>query len=273
NSASLRELTALVPWYKRPLIGAARALPLLKITGASHTPAVESLAPFEVDERALPEAVRQRLAPLTAELAALGFHSPIFYAIEDKRQSTRIYRAVFLHSGGRAVAGVQYMIWVNMGKEITFLAPAFCSLLDNGSFLVTRVGKPGPMLPENVHVACRSDAGTAELWEGHQQELTAILYRKPALVADHDALRSVVERTHASSRDVWLARGIFRPGEDGGEEPVAVEAGDEALHVDDTDVAVLREIDRLQKQRGNWWAALLTLAVSLAVFVAAGGKN
>lgn len=85
--ASMREFAFGTPWHRLPLIF------LMKLFGASipastDDPPVESLRPFEVDEAALPEDIRAKFAPLAQELAALGFHSPLYHAVDDSLHVT-----------------------------------------------------------------------------------------------------------------------------------------------------------------------------------------
>lgn len=85
-------------WNNRsPLVLVAWLIKLLHILlpCSSDDPTVDSLLPFEVGLEVFPEAVRERLQPLTDELAACGFQSPIYYAIDDNLHSTKIYRVVF----------------------------------------------------------------------------------------------------------------------------------------------------------------------------------
>ncbi|HXG12494.1 MAG TPA: hypothetical protein VNK04_22250 [Gemmataceae bacterium] len=266
--AKLREFAFGTPWYLMPLVGLFKLLNV-SFPGTTDDPPVESLAPFEVERTALPLEVRAQFTPLVEQLTALGFHSPIYHAIDYPLHATRTYWATFLHPSGRAWGRIHCRIWSGGGTEKVFLFPMFFSALDEG-FLVTSGGKPDMLMPEGVRMVNQVGASVAELWQRHNQELEALLPCQPRPVADAEQLRTAMEQYHARVRDYNLERGVFKPLPEPTEPPATpVKADDTAPPIDPEDAPVLAEIERLQSGRSSPWAALLILMVSLLLFVAA----
>jgi hypothetical protein len=268
--ARLREFAFGTRWFLLPLVG------LLKLFGASFPgttddPPVESLAPCEVDEAALPDDIRAQFQPLVQELTGLGFHSPIHHAIDYSLHATRLYWASFVHAHGQAWARIHCRTWSGDGQPRTFLFPMFFTALDDGSFFVSSAGKPDMLMPESVRMVNQFGATATELWQGHEREVNELLPRRPRTVATPDRLREVIEEHHARLRDYNLARGVFRPLDEAEQQQLAGcggPAGDRPP-VSPEDAAVLVELERLQNHRASWWTTLLILAVSVFLFVAA----
>src|SRR3954468_19218217 len=83
----------------------------IPIPSSMDDPNVESLRPFEVTEASLPPEEQAALQPMLAELGALGFGAPIFYALWDRYPAPQIYLASLSHPTARAVARVHHRIW------------------------------------------------------------------------------------------------------------------------------------------------------------------
>src|SRR5438093_1312299 len=86
----LREFAFGTPWYLLPLVALMKWTPC-RFFGSTDDPPIESLAPFEVEESALPEEIRAKFEPLMRELAGLGFRDPIFHWIPYPLHSTRSF--------------------------------------------------------------------------------------------------------------------------------------------------------------------------------------
>src|SRR5512139_2882647 len=69
----------------------------IRIPGATDDPIVASLAAFEVEESSVPEAVRQRFAPLLRHLVHLGFEDVIWHVLADDLQHAQTYLATVRH--------------------------------------------------------------------------------------------------------------------------------------------------------------------------------
>ena len=99
-------------------------------------PNVDSLTPFEVPADQIPVEIHERFKPLTEELAALGFQSPVYHAIHDRFHQTKIYWASFLHSSGQAWARIHHRIWTLPHPPRMPLFPVFLTAFQDGRFLI-----------------------------------------------------------------------------------------------------------------------------------------
>src|SRR5262249_29313638 len=190
--AKRRECAFGVRWYLMPLVV------LLKRGGfrfpsSTEDPPVESLAPFEVDEAALPEDVRAKFEPLTEELRKLGFGRPIFHSIPCPLQATRNYWASFLHADGRAWARIHCRIWSAERPDRVSLFPMFFAEFDDGSFLITSAGKPDMIMPAGTRMVNQVGAGCPALWRRHEAECEQGLPATPRRAVSRDQLRAAME--------------------------------------------------------------------------------
>src|ERR1043165_7933223 len=83
----------------------------VQVPGSTDDPPIETLDDFEVFEDALPDLVRARLAPGTAELQKLGFSSPIYHAIDDSLHATKSSLAVFAPPRLPVVPRLHNRVW------------------------------------------------------------------------------------------------------------------------------------------------------------------
>ena len=184
----------------------------IQVSGSMDDPPVESLGAHEVGYEALPETVRNKFEPLTTELAALGFHSPIFHAINDRFHNTVIYWASFCHNSGQAFARIHHRIWSAPHPPRTYLFPMFVSAFTDGTFLTSSAGKPDSAAPAAVRTNRKIGASASALWTSHQEELKRELATKtPQPVQEVEQCRSVAELYHRTLRDFHLKRKAFRP--------------------------------------------------------------
>jgi Zn-dependent protease len=208
--AKLREFAFGTPFYMMPLVALVKFAGF-RFPGSTDDPPVEALAPFEVDEAALPEDIRAKFEPLTRELAALGFREPIFHSIPYALHATRSYWATFLHPSGQAWARIHCRIWSGEGKDRVFLFPMFFTEFDDGSFLITSAGKPDMVMPEGARLVNQIGAGAEALWERHGVERDRDFRLQPRRIAGHNELRAAMERLHVRIRDYLVGRRIFQP--------------------------------------------------------------
>jgi Zn-dependent protease len=263
---TFRELTTSAPWHLLPFFALLK-LSNYPLRGTTGNPPVDRLTPFEVEAAALPEEVRACLHPLTGEREALGFHDPVYHAVDCPRQATRYRWANFTHATGTAWARIHHQVWTGAGNPRTFLFTRIVTELDDGTFLVSTTGLPDPRPAEGVRVVNCVGASGAGLWERHKRELAELLPLQPRVVADRDALRASLERLHARDVEDNLQRGIFQlPGEEAHRPPAEPRDGPA---VSPEDATVLFEVERLGKTGASSWGMLLILVVSLLLFLAA----
>src|SRR5262245_10149773 len=124
RNAALKEFAFGTPWYMMPLIALLKFL-RVRFPGTTDDPPVETLAPFEVEEAAVPVGIWEEFGRLAEQLKALDFHNPIYHVILYPRHATRSYWATFLHSSGKAWARIHCRIWSGEGKDKMFLFPMF----------------------------------------------------------------------------------------------------------------------------------------------------
>ena len=101
---------------------------------------VDSLAPFELAEEAVPEAIRTAFEPLRRELESLGFHLPIFHAVSHQLSFTQYYSATFAHRSGEVFARIHYRHWTGVNPPRVYLFPIFATAYTDGSWLVSTAG-------------------------------------------------------------------------------------------------------------------------------------
>jgi Zn-dependent protease len=276
NRVTFREHAFDNPWLLVvPLFGIFKLLRIPTV-GSSDDPPVETLSPFEVQEAELPEEVRERFAPLTGELAALGFGGPIFHQIYCPLQHTYIYWATFAHATGRAAARIHHRIWSRPNLHKSYLFPVFISEMSDGSFLVSTSGKPDFIAPKSVDIHYDTGASAAELWREHERRLDDRLPGRSVDVRSPDRVRQMVERHHAALRDFHVGRGVFRPVGDEEQEKLArrSDARPAATHSASVEDAVLTLLRARQRtQQPSWRNFVVILVLSLLAFLAAGLKD
>ncbi|HZU38709.1 MAG TPA: site-2 protease family protein [Gemmataceae bacterium] len=268
---TFREYLFDISWLLLPVVALVKWL-RIRSSGSTDEPAVETLAPFEVEEAALPEEIRQRFEPLTGELAALGFGRPIYHCIYHPLCCTYIYWATLLHGTGRAVARIHHRVWSKGAIHKSYLFPLFLSEMNDDTFLVSSAGKPDLLTPRSVRVVYRPGATATELWEVHDRRLDELLPCQPVTVNTPARVRDMIEKHHATVRDFHLARGVFRPVDETFQKHLE-QQGEEALAAPaptSVEEEVLTRLRQAPATRTSWGNFFLILFVSLLLFVAMG---
>lgn len=240
---------------------------------SSDDPNVESMAPFEVGWDDLPAEVQARFHPVWEELASLGFHSPIFHAIDSAATFTRYYDACFCHQSGQTCAMIRHRIWTKPHPPDIHFYTMFVSAFTDGTFCVTSAGKPDTEMPAVIRLERKTGAPAAELWSMHQQTLDREIATKTCYgVENPEDLRVLVELHHIALRDSYLKRGLFAPLSDKEEqESEAIRSRlASAGEANRQHAEVLVELDELQKSKSNWGFSILIFAASLVLFIIAG---
>ncbi len=271
SRATWREHAFDTPWLLMPLVALTK---LLRHRGGGSTddPPVESIAPFEVEEAAVPAEVRERFGPLAQELAALGFGQPIYHQIYHPRYFTYIYWATFLHPTGRAVARVHHRIWSQGAIHKSYLYPVFITAMEDGTFAVSSAGRPDLLAPESIRIVYEPGVSTAELWEHHQRRLDDMLPSRAVTVDSPERQRELIEQYHGALRDYHLGRGVFELAGDADQEKLAgqCEAALAKATPPSVEEKVLARLERVPLEKPTWRNSLLLLVISLSLFLAAG---
>lgn len=272
--ATWREHAFDTPWLLLPLVALVKLF-RLRGGGSTDDPPVESIAPFEVEEAAVPAEVRQRFEPLAQELAALGFGRPIYHQIYHPLYFTHIYWATFLHPTGRAVARIHHRVWSQRTIHKSYLYPVFISEMEDETFVASSAGRPDLLTPASVQTVYQPGASAAELWERHQRRLDDLLPSRSVTVDTPLRQRELIERHHGALRDFHLARGVFEPVLEAEQERLAgrCDASLTTAVPASVEETVLARFERAPLEKPRWRNALLILAISLLLFLAAGVRD
>jgi Zn-dependent protease len=260
---------------KNPLVLViAGIIKLLRINlgGSTDDPAVEDLRPFEVTQ--LPEEIATKFEPLSRELEGLGFTDPIYHAIEDAINFTKIYWATFRHTNGKAFGRIHCRIWTKTHPQKFYLFPTFITVHTDGSGLFSSAGKPDTLLPKAVQTQHRRGASATELWRMHETEQHKT--NKPVRVCgDSEALREQLNGYHTIARDFHLKRGAFRrlAAQDQKQVEIIRQARAIAKAQNLANGDVLAEIELLQKGQSNWRSSIWLLVITGVAFFLAGGMQ
>lgn len=248
----------------------------VKFPSSTDDPNVESLAPFEAHETAIPTEVQEQFQPVAQELALLGFHSPLFHVIRDASNSTLICWATFPHVSGQAFARIHYRAWTHPRPPRIYLWPVFYSAFTDGTFLTSTAGKPDMAAPPAVRVNRLRGAGATELWQSHwarlQGEASAGRAVLTAMTADD--VRALSERVHVEHRDFHLRRGVFKLVSGAEQQQAAAFQQSVAAAVQaggGEHAEVLAEMDRLQNKKSGLAGGAALLLLTLAAFAVLGG--
>jgi Zn-dependent protease len=221
----------------------------------------------------LPPEILERFAPISAELAELGFHNPVYHFIEDHGSQTRWYWADYLHDSGEHWARIHFRQWFKSTPYDRGLFPLFITEFTDGTFLVSSAGKPDVSAPESVEMNRMPKTPTRTLWETHprhaakSQMLKAI---KPVR-STGDLIQSC-ERLHVLQRDFHLARKFFRSRteEEQRNAEIFTARVEEHAATGMQHPAIMAELNRLQDRKPKWNSGIWILIISVIVFFAAG---
>jgi len=245
----------------------------VRVPGSTDDPAVESLGDFEVSPDDLPAQVQQRFAAFSQDLAGLGFHSPVYHAIDDVLQSTRTYLASFAHPTLPVVARLHNRVWSYQTPAKDLLFTEFVTAFSHGEYLWTLSSKADMLAPSLCRVARREGAAPLELWKLHEQERNARQSGRTALPAStREQVLEVCDRLHTAVRDFHLRRGVFAPLTPADRERCAAtrEAHRKASAHSAKYPEILAEVDRLQQPQAGGRGAILILVVSMLLFFGVG---
>lgn len=272
---SLREYC----WGTRsPLVLFAYATTFLRIRlpSSADDPNVESLAPFVVSDAALPADIRAQFSPLIAEVEGLGFHSPVFHAIEDTFHRTRTYLATFAHRSGEAFGRIHHRIWTYPHPPKVYLFSEFVSAFDDGKYLWSLSSKPDMVAPPTCRTEHRTGASATALWSAHLDTLNRERTSRSIVPLRTSAdVVGAAERHHALVRDFHRHRGVFVPMTEA-EAAQAIQLREKERSAESAGrqhPEVLAELERLEQSQTSWTSTILILLVSLVLFLGAGASD
>ncbi len=246
----------------------------IRLPGSSDDPNIESVQPCVVVE--LPLEVQARFQPLTTQLAALEFHSPVYHVIADPGTGTKIFWASFLHVSGNCFARIHNRTWSKAPKASRALSPMFFTEFADGTFLVSSAAKPDMLAPATVQMNRMHNAPVEKLWAAHQQLVeSASAGKNISPVSSPEEMLASIERHHVLVRDFHLARGVFKPRSAAAQAKAdAFAARVQEIQAQGLEHAeVLAELDSLQNKKPGWKSAIWILVISVVAFIALGAKN
>ena len=262
---------------KNPLllvIGMLLKLFRVRIPSSSDDPNIDSTLGCVVEK--LPPDIESRFAPMTAELASLGFFDPVFHVIEDLGTQTRIYWTTFRHTSDQHCARIHHRNWGKAQKHDRGLFAIFFTPFTDGTFLLSSSGKPDVAAPQAIQMNRMPGATVSKLWAKHEQLATACsLHKAVERVTYRGEIIAASERLHLLQRDFHLARGFFRQRT--AEELTKTELFSAAVEQARTNgieyPEAMAELTRLQEQKPKWTSGIWVLVVSAVAFLAAGSAQ
>jgi Zn-dependent protease len=240
---------------------------------STDDPAVESLEQFQVPAASVPDHYRKILAPFDAELAKLGFNSPIYHDIDDFLQSTGTTLASYAHPTLPVVARVHIRVWAVSTPAKVRLFVEFITAFEDGGYLWTLSSKSDLAAPPSCRIARKTGAPLKDLFELHQQERAKEPpFRKALPAQTPEQVASICHKLHDDVRAFHLKRGVFMPLSDADQTRAKAtqESHRQAAAGTVQYPEVMLELDRIQTKKTSWVATLIILVISLAAFLIIG---
>ncbi len=232
---------------------------------------VESIAELRCSEESIPQFVRDVFQPIQNQLVALGFHSPVFYALWDGFTVNRIYRVEYAAPNGEGFARIHFRLWekAHPPKKATFVV--FTSIFSDGTMLVSSSAR-WTTGPASVTLNNLPEAAPEILWQSHLTKLHQIqktIYQ----ITTTDAVIWAGEKYHADFFNFYRQRGLFQPLNAAEQQSEAADRGtyQELQSAGKQYPEILLEIKKLQEPKSPKWTRLLViLGLSALVFIALG---
>ncbi len=216
------------------------------------------------------------LSPLLDDSARLGFRPPVYQRVRTFAGEMVSTVANLRHQDGEMVARVMHIRMGNVHPPKTNVATVLLTQLSDGRRLVTTNQRasynPLPHLIVQRRIGGRFDA----LFALHRAALDKLRAQSaPETVRDDSALETFLDRVESEALEANLRRGIYEEvsPEELSKSAVLPAIPQDAESVNETDIAVLAEIEKLQNKRSNWQAGLAFGVLTLAAFVLLGGAK
>ncbi|HZQ46169.1 MAG TPA: site-2 protease family protein, partial [Verrucomicrobiae bacterium] len=235
---------------------------------------VESIAQLRCSEESIPQSVRDVFQPIQNQLLALGFHSPVFYALWDGFHVNRIYRVEYAAQNGEGFARIHFRQWEKAypPKKATYVV--FTSIFSDGTLLVSSSAK-WSTAPANVTLNVLPGESPENLWHTHLAKIQQI-QKSFHQITGMDGVIWAGEKYHADFFNFYLRRGLFQPLSDAEQQSEAADRGtlQEMQSAGKKYPEILLEIKKLQEQKSPRWTRLLViLGLSALVFIALGFQS
>lgn len=270
---TLREDLRLAPSWKVLFLWIPKLL-RRRLDFMSGVPIPVPFADFVINETAVPPDAKEKLSTPLREAARLGFAPPVFHLSHTLAGESVTTSANHYHAGGEMVARSIHVHLGNVQPAKQRLALNVMSQFQDGRRLVTTNQRPTFLGPPNIIVQRQVGGSLEELFRLHRKKLEELkLQTKPEQVVDESSLAVFCDRAETEALEFQLRRGLYeemKPEDATAQSNRA--AANRALAGDNqTDAAVLTEIEKLNSARGSWQAALTVGLISLVAFIALGG--
>ncbi|HWI58390.1 MAG TPA: site-2 protease family protein, partial [Bacillota bacterium] len=239
----------------------------------SYIPVPVPFQDFVVSPESLtPQAAAQLSAP-AQDAARLGFDAPVYQVMTTLAGETVMTTANCRHTGGEIVARLMHVRLGTVHPPKENLALSLISQLADGRRLVTTSQRPSFDGPPNYLVQRRIGASLEELLALHQQKLVELRPGvAPERIPDKAALAAFIDRNEEEAMQFHLRRGVYEevsPAELAAKSTAAAVTAAVA-GANETDTAVLAEIEKLRNKQGSWRAALMLAVLSFVAFIGLG---
>ncbi len=256
----------------------------LKLPCSSDIPAVNSLKPYLISKDDVPESIKGVIQELRGELESLGFRGVLYHCIQDPVQKTTIYYANFLHKSGAVIGRIRYRVFQATTPHKKFLTTELLTRFGDNQFVITSSGAGDLQVPAAINEEFLAKASPEQLWNRHRERLQDPKLRSNAVkVKGGQQLLDILEDHHEQVCNYFVERRLFveiakdvdhkladplLPVE---EDSQPVEGSSPELPSEEASL-VLTEVRNLESApAASWNSLLLTLAVSVGLFVVAGG--
>lgn len=255
----------------------AIAWAILKLFGhrlntSTDDPPVESLEPHRANDEPTIAAMQARFDEPIQAMIAMGFHSPVFHAIDDAAHATVNMTVTLAHRSHPIVARLRNRVWSLTAPPKNKFYVEFITAFSDG-YIWSSNGQADMLAPPSCRMNRKKGLEAAALLELHKQAVSAEpVGRRPMPAATEQQAVAIGDRLHSELREFHRARGVFtelsvldRQRIEQTRQSRAAASAAGARRVD-----VQAEIDRLQNRSSGWVGAVLLLVISLLAFLAIG---
>jgi Zn-dependent protease len=229
---------------------------------------------FVIGAECVPPEAAEKLAELLHAAAQLGFATPVYHLLRTLGGETVMTSANCRHSRGEIVARVVHMHLGNVHPAQQKVTLCLMTQLMDGRRLVTSDQRRSFNSPPNVIAQRRIGASLTELLTMHRRKLDELCLRtSPERVLDEEGLAAFCDRAELEALEFHRQRGLYEEisPEEVEQKQARLAAHQVVAGENETDNAVLTEIDRLQNRKGNWKTGFAVGLVTLIAFLIAGG--
>jgi Zn-dependent protease len=244
---------------------------LVNIPAACDIPAIEKLDTFRLRKHEVSAEALSIIEPAARELTQFGFGPALFHRINDINNQTTYHFVTMVHSSGKVVARVRHRVFRGTMPHKTYLSTEFLTVVGGAKYCTTVDAKADVDLPATIDAEFLPNICLDKLWERHQERIAGHLERGEVMtIRAGGVLVRVLETQHRMLRDEMVARGVFDDSCPAlAPQTPTASANGEDFNADDGTLAAVRKIEKGKST--TWLSTVILLAVSIGLFMAAGG--